>query len=358
MSVGTHTLSDLLAAKNLTVVDYGLENIQRVVQKEIDAHNAVLDSMLNDLSEPTTDRAGVSGASSEGQFLETDEFGRTPTQKGTQFGTVAFPLRPYQSAIGWTDKFFKSATPADLAIMFQRRLRADVLNLQYEIKRAIFPATNFTFTDKLIDGSPLAVKRFLNADGDVISAGPNGEVFNGATHQHYIATATLTTAGVDTLTQTVIEHGHGEGIRIYIARADLATWRALTGFVQAQPVTIIGALTANQVNQTVGGVLDPGRVDNRLEGYYNGVPIFTKPWMPAGYAFCFAANDIRKPLKRRERVSEALRGLRVAAQISVHPMYAEYLEREIGFGVSTRTNGAILQFNNASYTSPSISKPQ
>jgi hypothetical protein len=357
MATGTNSLADLLAAKNLTVVDYGLDKIDQIIQVEINAHNNVTNMMLDELSTATTERAGVSGASSEGQFVEVDEFGRSPTQKPTTFGTVAFPLRAYQSSLGWTDKYFKSATPSDLAIMFQRRLRADLLNLQYEIKRSMFPATNYTFVDKLIDGSPLAVKRFLNADSDSISAGPNGEQFDGSTHQHYLGSATLTTAAVDAMIQTVVEHGHSAGVRIYIARADVAAWSALAGFVKALPVTIVGANNANQVNQPIGGILDIGRVDNRLEGYYNGIPVYTKPWMIAFYAYCFAAMDQRKPLRRRQRASTALQGLQLAAKLSTHPMYADMIEREIGFAVGTRTNGSVLQFNSASYTSPTISKP-
>ncbi len=62
-----------------------------------------------------------------------------------------------------------------------------------------------------------------------------------------------------------------------------------------------------------------------------------------------------KPLAFRQREAASLQGLRIAAQLDTHPLYAQYMEAEFGVGVWTRTNGAVLYFGGASYTDPTIS---
>lgn len=351
MSTGVHSLSDLLAYKNTTVVDFGLERIAEIVQNEINAHNLLVEQMITELAEPTTERGGTSGASIEGQMVRVDEYARVPTQRGLKPANVAFPLEKFQFALGWTNDFFITRTPADLAIMTQRATRADLLNLQKEIKRALFLSGNYTFIDVFKDGASLNVKRLVNADGDVIPAGPNGESFDGATHTHYDATATFTATNLEALINDVVEHGHGEGLRVYINKAQEGTVRAFTGFTAYLDARIVGATNANQAV----GRLDTTRVDNRAIGLFNGAEVWVKPWIPTGYVFAFAAGDNRKPLRFRQMEEPALRGLRLAAELNTHPLYARYMERYFGLGVWTRTNGAVLYTAGAAYVDPTIS---
>jgi hypothetical protein len=70
--------------------------------------------------------------------------------------------------------------------------------------------------------------------------------------------------------------------------------------------------------------------------------------------FVWDAASQSKPLMMRERENAAQRGLQLAASFDSYPLQADYYEAEFGFGVWTRTNGVAVQFNNASYTSPTI----
>ncbi len=76
-----------------------------------------------------------------------------------------------------------------------------------------------------------------------------------------------------------------------------------------------------------------------------------KPWVPTNYAYAWDVNG-PKPLAFRQRDSSALQGLRIPAQFSSFPLHAQYIHAEFGIGVWTRTNGAILRFNNGTYADP------
>ena len=64
-----------------------------------------------------------------------------------------------------------------------------------------------------------------------------------------------------------------------------------------------------------------------------------------------------KPLAFRQREQEVLQGLRVAGEIPVYPLIAQYLEREFGVAAWFRTNGAVGYFASATYADPTITAP-
>lgn len=346
---GTYDISALLAVRFQSVADFGMDTIQQVLQADIAAHNVIVEEMVSGLCSITTDRQRIYGTSRNGEMVEVDEYGRGPTQRLVSGATVGFPLRLYQYALGWTRKYLEIATPADMAQMTLDAEKAHLRAVQTAIKKAAFLKTNYTFNDFLVDKVDLAVKRFVNADSAGIPEGPNGESFDGATHDHYLASATLTTGAATNLINTVVEHGHGSGVMIYINKADEAAWRALTGFTAYVDPRIVF-----RASDTPGSTLDLSRLDNRAIGIYGAAEIWVKPWVPAYYALCYASGDVNKPLVFRQRNSTGLQGLRIAAEISTFPLQAQYMESEYGAGVWTRTNGAVLYFNNAVWADPSL----
>lgn len=72
---------------------------------------------------------------------------------------------------------------------------------------AIFGKANYSFVDWLGDGTTLAIKKSLNADGGAIPNAPDGTTFAG-TDQHYAGTAgaSLAYTDIDTLIANVTEH--------------------------------------------------------------------------------------------------------------------------------------------------------
>lgn len=345
---GTHDISQLLAARFQSAAEYGMDTIQQVLAADVAAHNAIMIDMVSGLCEVTTDRQRRYGESLSGSMVEVDEYGRSATQRARGGSTVGFPLRMFQYAIGWTQKWFQNHTPADMAEAVQTAQKAHRRQVYQEIQRAIFGATNYTFTDHLVDNIDLAVKRLVNADSMAIPDGPNGETFTAATHTHYNATASLVNADVTAHVEDVAEHGHSDNVMIAISRTDETTWRALTNFKAYPDPRLIYRAT-----DTPAQTLDLSRLNNRAIGIIDGAELWVKPWALANYAFAWDANG-PKPLAFRQREATALQGLRIAATIETFPLMAEYMEAEFGLGVWNRTNGAVLYTASGTYASPNI----
>lgn len=350
---GTHDISFLLAATNpITNGNLSFDEIVSVLDADTAAYNTMMRDGLNDLGAFRTERIGVYGGSASGSMQKVGEYGRAPTQRAAAVAPLGFPLDKYQYNVGWTKEWEKRKSPADFARSLQGAQQGHHQRVVAEIKRALFLSGNYTFSDHLVDNVNLGVKRLVNADGAVIPNGPNGETFDGATHTHYLANATLTAAAVDAAIAHVIEHGHGGAIKIYIAQANETAFRALAGFTAyLDPRLILGS----QANQP-GTRLDISRVNNRAIGIYGAAEVWVKPWMIANYLVVFDAAGDQKTLGVREDRPGSL-ALERVAELDDHPLRVDYYESFFGIGVQTRTNGAVLQFNNGTYQDPTISNP-
>ena len=349
LNTGTHDISSLLATNDVSAAEYGLDRTQDILARDLDAHNAIVNDMMSELVERTTDRQRRYGVSTIGQMQEVDEYGPGSSQKNLPGSTVGFPLRKFVYPIGWTNDWFKMHTPADMAVAVIGAQKAHKLRIQLDIKRAIFGPANYTYVDQFVDNVDLAVKRFANADSMTIPNGPNGETFDETTHTHYNANATLTAAAVQATIDDVVEHGHGGAVKVAINRANEAAFRQLTGFVAYVDSRIVYRAT-----DTPGQTLDISRMDNRAIGLFGAAEVWVKPWVPSGYLFAWDAMSGDKPLVFREHLNAAFRGLRLASTLDAYPLYAEWMEAYHGAAVWTRTNGAVLDFANASYTDPGL----
>ena len=345
MAYGTLSTLDTLSASQQTIAQYGEDNAFVAIDAARQAHNLIVNDMLTGLVERTQERLRRYGGADAMTMDEIDQFGTPDAQKITAGSPVYFPLKLYGLSVQWTRKFMQVATTAELAAQFIAAQDADINAIIREIKRAIFYPTNYTFNDKLVDNVALSVKALVNADGAPLPLDPNGNVFNGATHTHYLATAALVAADLTALIFTVVEHfARGEAV-VYINQAQEAAVRALAGFVPYVDARIVQATTAN----AAGVPLDVINVYNRAIGIFGGAEIVVKPWIPAGYLFSYVKGQ-PVPLAMRTRGTGG--DLEIAAEDEVHPLRARVLEREFGIAAWNRINGACLFTGGASYTTP------
>lgn len=351
-ATGTLVLRDLLTERFQSVAQFGLSTVIEVIQRDQETYNRMLTGMFDLLTQTTNDRLRISGGSTATDMVDVDELGTAPSQKVGAGATVGFPLRAKQYNLAWTYRWYDKKSPAEMAEQTLGAQQAHQRGLVRDMKRAVYGATNSTFRDRLVTPQlDLPVKAFQNADGFPVPTGPNGEIFNSATHQHYTAAASLAAADITAAVNNVVEHGFGTRIIIAINVADQVAFSALTPFIAMQPVTIIPTISANQMAQRN---LDVGRLNDRQVGLYNGVAeVWIKPWAIAGYAFVFDAGDYRKPLVLRTR-SGAAPTLEIMSEFQHYPLSAEYMETEYGFAPWNRLNGAVHQFTNGSYVSPTI----
>jgi len=348
-NTGTLDITDLQAARLISAADYGLDTIQQVLQADLAGHNERVNMMLSEMCELTADRQRIYGTSVSGAMVEVDEYGKAPTQKNVAGSAVGFPLRKFQFNLGWTAEWFKRHTPADMAAAVIAAETAHQMEIVRQIKKAAFSNVNYTFPDFLVDNVPLYVKRFVNADSASIPNGPNGETYDGATHDHYNANATLTAAAMLANINDVIEHGFGGAVKVAISTTNEAAVRALSGFNAYVDPRII-----YRVTDTPGETLDISRLDNRAIGIFGGAEVWVKSWAIAGYQFAWDAASPQKPFVFRQDGAGGLQGLRIAATLDDYPLYSQFMESEFGVGVWTRTNGAILDHGNGAYTVPTI----
>jgi hypothetical protein len=350
MAYGTLSTLDTLAASQQSIASYGEDKAFEAIEVARAAHNAQFNGMLMDFIERTTDRQRRYGGSAEMTMDEVDEYGRADAQKVAPGVTVGFPLRLFQESVQWTRKFMQNATTKELAGQFTAAQDAHILRLQRQIKRAIFTATNYTFTDKLVDNVDLAVKAFVNADSAGIPNGPNGETFDGATHTHYVArVGALAATDITAIIENVLEHHAAGEVRLYINRAQEAAIRAMTAnftaYIDARIIPGSGVTVAN-------GTLNQSNMYNRAIGVFDSAEVWVKAWVPANYMFAFVVGA-PKPLVLRERVPGGA-DLQLVADNEAYPLRAQTLESEFGVGVWTRTNGAILYTGGTSYVSPTL----
>jgi hypothetical protein len=344
---GTHSIDDLLATTT-TVQDYGMDALFEQYEQYLAAHNAVMQELITQHCEITTDRKRRYGDSATKTFSRGDEFAvplaqKTPNPTGIDLG---FPMYLHQMASQWTRRYLRRRTVAEVTRELVATRDADVRNVTAEIKRAYFTPTNATVRDLLVDKTNIPVKALLNADGGSIPLGPNGEVFDPATHTHYLFTAAFVAGNLTSLVDTIVEHNAAGGVMVYINRAQESTVTGFAGFnkyIGANIVNVTGQYNdARELNQ-----MNP---NNRPIGEYNGAEIWTKPWIPAGYALAFNTSQPALAF----RVEDGFSDLEIAAEFEGYPLIAQFIERMFGVGVAQRHNAAILYIGGGAYVTPTI----
>jgi hypothetical protein len=335
--IGTLSMSDLLKERFQTPVQLGLDTIMRSLQADMAIHNRIVGDITGIFADTTSDRRRRYGVAGQLEFLEADEFTRSHTQKVITGSEVEFPMKGFQAAIGWTAMFFRNKTVADMATTQVAAKIGHVNSIRRELQRAIYGAANYTTFDYRVDNVQLDIKRFVNADGAPIPLGPNGEVFNASTHTHYLFHDGLDNASAHALVQTVLEHHNDGQIRVFISSGDEAAWRGLADFKPYIDARLtIPITTSNPTSR-----LDPFKTNDRAIGLFDAAEVWVKPWAISNYAVAMDTSTGMKPLALRTRDGNGARLDTVGTNV-LFPLQADYMESEFGFGVWTRTNGAVL----------------
>lgn len=353
---GSYSIEDLRKNRFQSIVQYGVDTINQVLQRDLEYANSLLTERLADLAETSSDLQRIYGVSGKIRPVKVDEFGRAPTRKDQGGVTVAFPMWLYKQALGWTSKFLELASPAEIAEQYLKIRQGHIAQVNNEIALAIFNDTNYDFVDQLDTQTTLAVKRLINADSSVIPDSPGGQTFNGASHTHYLARAsTLANSDIDGLISTITEHGLTRGLKIILNKADVAGVTALSKFIPMGDPGLI--YTASNVTQRK---LDFSDLENQLIGFWGNtsVEVWVKPWGVDDYIFAYASGESEKVLVRRQRPVASLTGLRIIERVPGYPLVTENTEAEYGFGVWNRLAGAVLYIGGTSWTNPDLSALQ
>ena len=352
-NVGTFDIGTLFETRfqATSAADFGFDNINEIFAQQLAFWNAEVTAALGALTMQTTDRQGISGGSTSVRGIKLDEYGRGRTKKDRPGSTVAAPLDRLGYPLGKTSMWLLNAMTTDLGQYFQSVQAAHLRDLRQEMKIAIFTSVNRTFVDINVDDISLGIKAFINADGSDIPDSPqDGESFDPAVHDHYVGSATLTAAALTAIIDNVAEHSVAADINVIINRADIAAFVALTGFLPAQNSRI--EVFRDTGEPDVPFVRDDRtRTSDKYIGTFGIADVWVKPWGIEDYAFAYDRNA-PKPLMYRQHVNAI--GLRQLQAFEFNPLTVDFFEALFGFGVMTRTNGAVLFFTNATYADPVI----
>lgn len=327
--------------------------IARRFAEALAIHNQLFDDMVSDLATVVTSPQMPFVGGDTAVIQELDEWGRADASKASPAGNLGFPLRIYGSSVQWTRTYLARATVAELAAQIDAHAAADLVNFRNLLKTVLFKNTNTSgYIDRLDSKLTYTLRALLNADSQQIPISPNGTTFDGSTHTHYLANATYTAAALQTMIDTVVEHGVDGKVVLYIAKADETTVRGLTGFAPYLDARI----TVSGANQIGNVALDVTNPDNRAIGVFGGAEVWVKPWIPANYAAVLDIGGQRKPLGVRVRNGSLTSGPGSFQKIDEHqhhPLTAQNFGREFGIAAFGREKAAVSRLNNGTYAVPS-----
>jgi hypothetical protein len=350
---GIYSISDLLLVKNASAAEFGVDHLAATIAAETSYTNNYINEMLSDLAQPTTNQIEVWGGNSATTMDEVDELGGSLPQKQSIGINAAAPLRRFTQKLGWTQKYFEIATPAEIATEYLSLRKGYLLQIQRQVKKAIFNNVRADFVDRLYNGVTLTnVYPFINADSTTLPDSPAGVTFDGSSHDHYLGEGTLTHEFVQALVDTVLEHGNTRGVKLFIALADVEHYLAFDAGFTSLPDSATQTLLTQLVS---GQTKDNNDLENRQIGYWSGgIPVFVKPFMIEHYHLCVATQMPEKALLYRQRPQASLQGWRVGSPLKEYPLVADYAEAEFGFAAFNRVMAAVYYDANATYAVPTI----
>lgn len=358
---GTNAVFDNLAVFPYPVADFGLDQAFDAIEAQWLAQDRIIKEQLADYVDRTELQFMVGSSPDSTTTQEIDEFGTPNPQKLIAGQQIGFPLRKFGNAWQATFQAMKVMPAKELAAQAQAAMTADMRRVQERIRRALYVPTNYSFYDKLVDRRQqyaLPVKALANADGFPLPVGPNGEVVDATTHNHYLARAagSVTQNDYDALILTVMEHHNSGRPMLFLNQADVGFVRAFVStsgagtFAPDVDVRVIQPLTALYANQA----LDVTNLYNRRIGVYNGVEVWVKPWAIAGYPVCLqVVGD--KPLMMREMPGAENQGMRMVWEGYGHPLNCKVWEHTFDVAVYNRVAAAVLDTTHTTtYVAPTI----
>lgn len=283
---------------------------------------------------------------------EATEFGVPSPKRGAVTGH-SLPLKSYDRALGWTMMGLKKARSA--------KLDADVRSAVTDIKNAWqkhLLTRFFKMEGETVGSTSNASVPF--ADGGTTDAtyvppdSPDGESF-ASSHDHFLRVDTIANA-LPVAIETLQEHGHASPFEIIGARADAATWKAVTGWKAPEWPGIVYHASATE-RAAMSEVSD---YFGYIETTYGIARVWLTPRVPTnifGMFKDYGPGDMRAPLRVRIHPNVGFGWSIVPGNFVNAPQLLAVLYSEYGVGTGEdRTNGVATYINaSGDYVTPTIS---
>jgi len=330
-----------------------LNEFWQEIQNTIAMRNRDRSSIIDALTFRVTDISEEVAVPSEVDFEEASEYGQPVGIRGTATRLFrGYDFKFWDVAVRYTWMFIAEADRRQLEMNHNLALEADTKLIFRKVMQRLFnPLNGNGYTDK---NEPVTVFAAYNADGEVPPKYKH-TTFAGS-HNHYLAsaTATVTSANLDTLATATEEHGYtlqnGYKTVLWVNKQEadvIKTFKTATSakydFVP-NPENYGGAVWVPNNGQYIGG--PSGRVPGEI-GTYGPFHVVEEGYIPAGYMVSVAtggADNITNPIGLREHKNAAYRGLKVIpGQRSDYPLLDSFYRRGIGTGIRHRGAIALMQ---------------
>jgi len=282
--------------------------------------------------------------------------------QGTTIGHM-IDLKVYGQGVGGTKRYFRDSRSAKINAAIATLVRRG----RWRFEKRLLTRW-FTNTENSIGSAGYDVPFVRGTGGTVDYAPPayDGEAFT-TSHDHYLGVDSDTYGydGVlDQLAETLQEHGHNPPFNALVSRSDVASYMALTRFVEVvDPVVNF----VDRGGETSGNrYYTPGQRQFGLLGYYQGkyglVEVRFTARVPTTYAgMCKSYGSLaaQNPLAVRVHPDTGF-GAYVVPETTPdddYPVKQLDVEMEFGVGVGLdRTNGAAAFLDSSgTWTNPTIS---
>jgi hypothetical protein len=280
---------------------------------------------------------------------------------GTTIGHM-LNLRVYGGAIGGTKRYFRDARVAKI----NADVSVNVKRLEWRFDKTILTRM-FTNTENAIGSSGYDVPFVRGTGGNIDFAPPayGGEAFT-TSHDHFLGVASGSYTFADMLNQqveTLQEHGHEAPFTTIVSKADIASYTALTRFIEmVDPrVLVIDRAGVTSGNQYFSRAQRSFGHFGDFQSDYGLVELYLSARVPTGYAWMgksYGNGDGRNPIAIRVHPDTGF-GAYVVPETALdnkYPIKKLNLEMEYGIGVGAdRTNGVVAhRVSGGSYTNPTI----
>jgi hypothetical protein len=288
------------------------------------------------------------------QWSRFREFGKPDVRSRTKYDVaVTTAMEGYQTAIEWTDFAQLLRLPARIIRNHIAAIVEGDLSRTYrQMWEQFFDAVSRNVEDLFLK---IAVTQlpFYNGDSRVPPA--YGDVTFTAPHNHYLRAASdgvITAADLDTLVNTVAEHGFGNDLYIFGNQATVDAIMAITGDVIAKIQVVNRFIPNDAVNMNQPGALVPTSIPVNsmftVTGSFKGkANIAVARGVPAGYIGCFSHQgpmSSENPLQVRDPQETLLQGLRRVSD-SLLPFVGTYWQHLQGISTRQYGNGAAMQWD-------------
>ena len=284
---------------------------------------------------------------------EATEYGVPDPKRGATTGHM-LPLTAFDRALGWTMMYLRKARTA--------KLDADVRSMITDAKtlwQQKLLTRFFKVEGETVGSTSNASVPFVDAAATDTTYkppdSPEGEAF-ATSHTHWLRHAAISDANLAITVEHLQEHGYLSPYDLIGARADVASWTALTGYKAPEWPGIVYHASGVE-RAAIPAVSD---WFGYVETDYGIVRLWLSPRVPTNYYGLFKGfgrGDPRNPL--RVRISRQVGfGFNLVPGNWINaPAHLAVGYGEFGVGVGQeRTNGVCVEIDSSgSYATPTIS---